>query len=405
MKTALLLFTVCCLTFVNANAAEFTGRLSMLGASAQASSDQLGYQSNGDNLVSADQQGLRLMLDSAENENEWSVHLKNTRQHLSGYPVVPYHYTDLFRYQTLTNNWADQQTSQTSTRIHTEVDRAFIKHRFHSMTLSVGRQAIDWGSGRFWQPENVFGAFAPTDLDTDFKPGIDAVVANAYPSNFSSLTAAYVLSPQNSPTQHEDNGALYYRSQFGNSSEFSLLASRVIGNSTVGGSLETSWKGIGLRLEGTYSDLKSSDSNNLFWIAGADYQFENGTLLIAELYQNGRGAVHESDLAQIQKDPLYFYGLQPQLSRNLAGLAIQKDVTPLWQVNYQLIGSYLEDSANHAAFSWLHQLNATYSISNESNLLISALFTQGKGLDAQKVPQSEFGHIPAGITVRWMMYF
>ena len=91
------------------------------------------------------------------------------------------------------------------------------------MTFSVGRQAIDFGSGRFWQPLNVFGSFTPTDLDTDFKPGIDAARLDWFTSDFSSLSAVYAFSPKDNTTistGKTTNSALHYRSQVGEQSEY-----------------------------------------------------------------------------------------------------------------------------------------------------------------------------------------
>ncbi|MFK5914693.1 MAG: hypothetical protein QM484_09970 [Woeseiaceae bacterium] len=43
------------------------------------------------------------------------------------------------------------------------MDRAVYKYRFKNTTVALGRQAIDWGSGRVWLPLNVFGHL-PTSL-------------------------------------------------------------------------------------------------------------------------------------------------------------------------------------------------------------------------------------------------
>lgn len=387
-----------------AEAVQFTGRFSMLGSTAQADRGDYGYTDSNHRLLTADQQSLRLMLDDSDKDSEWSVHVKTVRQHLDGYPVSTLPSSSLFRYDELSNDWLSESSSSSSTNLGAEVDRAVYKRRFANTALSLGRQAIDWGSGRFWQPLNVFGAFAPTDLDTDYKPGIDAATFDWYPSAFSSLTAAYVWAPKDN-SKLENSGAVYYRGQAGEQSEFSLLAGSVIGNRVFGGSFEGAIGGMGWRIEGVHYHLEELNKDAVFWITGIDYQFDNGTLVAAEWYDNTHGATTESALASAASDSLVVYGLQQQLSRHVLGLTLEKDLTPLLHGGYTLLAAAVDDKDNDLTPSFLHQFNVTYSVSNESDLLVSFLLPDGKGLNNSDQPQSEFGHLPKTITLRLRFYF
>jgi len=384
-------------------ALELTGRFSMFGSTALAEPGDVGYLDADNDTLTADQQSVRLMLDDSGPQSEWSLHVKTVRQHLDGYPQYPAS-SALFRYDDLADNWLDENNGRSSTRFGYEVDRAVYKQRFGNMDLAVGRQPIDWGSGRFWQPLNVFGAFAPTDLDTDFKPGIDAALFDWYPSAFSSLSAAYVLKPRDNDAL-ENSSALYYRRQVGELSEFSLLGGSVLGNTVVGGAFDSAWHGMGWRVEGAHYSLKESDETFFFWIAGVDYQFDDGTLIAAEWYDNGRGAVSETGIAASLSDPLLGYGLQQQIGRQLLAVTLDRDITPLLHGSYLLIAAGVNDDKDHLATSLLHQFTATYSVSNESDLLFSLLLANGKGLNAAGEPQSEFGHLPATVTLRLRFYF
>lgn len=386
------------------HAVELTGRFSMLGTTASAEAGDIGYQGAAGDVLTADQQSARLMFDDVLQQSEWSIHLKTVRQHLSGYPVGEFHSSDLFRYRRGGGFLLDEEGSDTATTIEYELDRLLYRHRYDHATFSIGRQALDWGSGRFWQPLNVFGAFAPTDLDTDYKPGIDALTVDAYPSEFSLLTGVYVPAPEDEP-EIDNSGALHYRSQVGELSELSLLAGSVIGNRVFGGAFESAWGGMGLRLEGVHYTLNENDEQAVFWIAGIDYQFEDGTLIAAEWYDNSRGATKQTELQEMADDPLVLYGLQPHLSRQVLGMMVEKDITPLLQGGYTLLASYLRDNDDKRHISLLHQLNLIYSVSNESDLLMSLLYGNGQGLDSKEQPGSEFGHIPMAITLRLRFYF
>jgi len=388
-----------------AHSAEFTGRASLFGSAARAGPGDVGNTGTGDKTLTADQQGLRLMLDAAENAAEWSVHVATARLHMRGMPSSVRHSSELFRYIDGSADWVDKRDGNSATRIGYEVDRAFYKRRFGPVAVTLGRQPIDWGSGRFWQPLNVFGAFAPTALDTDYKPGIDAAVIDWFPSAFSSLTAAYVLAPRHNAAV-DDSAAIHYRRQVGERSEIALLAGKVIGNDVVGASFESDWAGVGWRIEGVRYDLKQTREKSLFWIAGVDYQFSGGTLISAEWYDNSHGATSENSLTGMLSDPLVASGLQQQLGRRVLGLSASKDITPLINTSYKLFASALKDAVgDRTTTSLLHQLSFVYSVSNESDLLLSFLYATGKGLNPQGQPRSEFGHQPAGVTLRFRYYF
>ncbi|NIR95272.1 MAG: hypothetical protein GWO08_16945, partial [Gammaproteobacteria bacterium] len=80
------------------------------------------------------------------------------------------------------------------------------------------------------------------------------------------------------------------RGQVGELSELSLVGGRVVGNRLIGAAFESSLAGMGWRMEGLYYTLDETDEKAFFWIAGIDYQFEDGTLIAAEWYDNSRGA-------------------------------------------------------------------------------------------------------------------
>lgn len=375
----------------------------MLATTALAERGDLGYVDENNQTLIADQESVRLMLDDAGKSDEWSVHLKMARQHTDGYLTYASS-SALFRYDDLSDNWLDESTGTTTTRIGYEVDRFSYKRRFDNMSFTFGRQPLDWGSGRFWQPLNIFGAFAPTDLDTDFKPGIDSVLFDWYPSAFSSLTATYVLKPKDNNAV-ENSGGLYYRRQVGEISELSLLGGSVLGNTVVGGAFESAIGGMGWRVEGAHYTLNDTDEKFLFWIAGVDYQFSDGTLIAAEWYDNSYGATSESSLATMVSEPLVAYGLQQQLGRQVLGVMVDRDITPLLHGTYSLFAAAVKDDNSKLATSLLHQLTLTYSVSNESDLLFSLLFANGKGMNSSSEVQSEFGHLPMAIALRLRFYF
>jgi len=168
-------------------AAELSGRFSVLA-----------LQSDSESKVTrGDQQSLRLMFEhidegydisSGANPNASIIadelqlyvgHLKLRRQHTAALKnsslITSFNHwagfktsTDLFRYKSLNDQWQDACNLNRCTVFDYDLDRLFYQYQKENHSLTVGRQAIDWGVGRFWQPLNVFGAFSPVDIDTDY---------------------------------------------------------------------------------------------------------------------------------------------------------------------------------------------------------------------------------------------
>lgn len=387
-----------------AGAAEFTMRASVLVTAADADPGQLGAGLTTGATPSADQESLRLMFDALAGETEWSLHLRTLRQNLRGFPALNQHSSALFRYRDLAGNWISTSDGINANRVGYELDRALVRRRFGNLRLSLGRQPVDWGEGRFWQPLNVFGAFAPVDLDTDYKPGIDAAVLDWYPSASSALTAAYAFAPQHdSPVP--DSGAVHYQRQVGEQSQLAVLAGRVIGKRVIGASFASEISGMGWRIEALHTDFGAGAKSALFWIAGCEYRFAGGTTVSAEWHDNSRGATSEGALAAAPTDLLLRYGLQQQLGRRVLALAIERDLTPLMSLGYKVLASTLRDPEGNRAGSLLHQVSLVYSVSNESDLMLALQTATGKSLSAAGLPRSEFGHLPLQLTLRWRSYF
>lgn len=378
------------------------------------------------------QLSLRLMStgSSSDQQHTLSGHLKLRHQTFSS-PDIAFGASepaiDYFRAAEMSDNLLWNSCDEVSNGITCfqggyEVDRLFYRYQPDSgqYRVSLGRQAIDWGTGRFWQPLNLFGSFAPTDLDTDFKAGIDALVGEYYPGYFSSIALAYLPTSHSNSEQatsnkgtDEDSLALHYRTLMESGGEVTLLAGRVMQRSTLGIAWESSFdltdnlSGIGSRIEavfyepdGVLSDSEGeTEKQSTLMIAGVDYQTQSdhelmdGILINLELYQASNGADKASELNKLSQSARVKQGIQPQLSEQVIGLGLGKTLSPLWQCNYTGLFSTLSDGA-----SQLHQISAVYSVSDESDLLLSLL--SGFGPDA-----SEFGSVPTALSARLRLYF
>lgn len=311
--------------------------------------------------------------------------------------------TDLFRYQSGQQDWSSSCSGLQCQQTGYEIDRLNYRYQGQNQQFSLGRQALNWGAGHLWQPLNIFTAFMPSALDTDYQAGIDGAVYEYYPSAFSSLTGAYITNTKGSGTS--PNLALYYRGALASGAELSLLAAQHLAEKLVGFAYEDSLRqgfaeGMGWRIEARLTPAQQAWFSSI----GLDYQFAQGQflpeglMLTAEWYHHNQGVTTAQQLnlitQQLNTQQLNtLYQPQPQLAANVLGVAVSKTLSPLWQGNLTHLTSLITN-----AHSQLLQLSVTYSVSNESDLLIALNHYDGASV-------SEFGSQSDTAVVRLKFYF
>ena len=391
--------------FAEPAALEWRLVFKLVNLTAHAEAGEAGFVREGDDTAESNQQSLRLQLSGQPLFwLDYRFDYLNTKQHLGTAAPAQASGADRFRYKPW--RWdiekpeaaPGQPPSRQTVRWFHEVDDAFVRIAAGPVEAVLGRQPITWGAGRIWQPTDVFAAFSPTALDTEYKPGIDGLLLSAYPFDFATLQFAYILSPAEEPDA-EDSVALRWRGQVGVESELTALAARVRGEPLAGGSIETVWLEAGWRLEAVAFRPRDGETTETFAIAGVDHQFGDGTLLLAELYHHSLGAVAESGLPAVLLSRSYRDGRLLQLSRSVLAVSASRDFLGLWKGSYTVFGAALRDDADARHASILHQLTFSYSISDNAEAVFSLLGGSGRGLDAGGIPHSEFGQVPNSLYV------
>jgi hypothetical protein len=402
---------------------ETSAVLELADTTTRAWPGDLGYGHDGDDTAATDSLSLRLR--AAWRPTGWlsaEVDYLNARDELS-----PLATTDAlrgaarFRRQTL--RWdietpdtdRDNPTTTQTVDWYHELDRALLRLEHGPWRATVGRQPITWGVGRFWQPLDVFVAFSPTAVQRDFKPGIDAVLLETFPSAFSSVSLAGVASPRDAEDPLtgealEDSMVLHHRGGLGVESAYALLAGRVQGEPMLGGALETIRWDAGWRLEFlTYEPAhprtdSAAEARAWFAVAGVDNRFAMGLTLAAEWYHHSQGAERAADLSAVALSDGVLRGRVPQLSRDVLAVAFDADDWGLWHGSYALFLSAVPDDDGTREPSSLHQATLRYSISDNAVALFSLIIGTGRGLDEFGRLQSEFGAFPDTLLVNLQVY-
>jgi len=68
-------------------------------------------------------------------------------------------------------------------RVRHDLDRLSATVYTRAADVTVGRQAVTWGTALLFPVADLWGRFSPFELDTQQKPGVDAVRALAYPAD------------------------------------------------------------------------------------------------------------------------------------------------------------------------------------------------------------------------------
>jgi len=304
-----------------------------------------------------------------------------------------------FRITPLHQSIYTHETESIHYQAGSEIDRLNLTANFEKVTLRVGRQPISWGSGRFWQPSDPFGSFYATVLDREYKPGIDILLLDYFPASFSNITLVYALPSKN----NNHSAAIRYLQQFSEDFLFTTSFGHVLDETLLTAEIETNWLGAGLRYESKLTWEDESKSINFFSLFGVDYQFENEVILTTEWFHNGTGTSKEENISNLLNQDRYASGLANYISKNILGFSLQRSITPLLSMNYLILVALLKDSTDEIQYSSLHQVTGIYSVSNESDLWLSLLISNGK-YASDGVPQSEFGQVLPSVNLRYRIY-
>ena len=297
--------------------------------------------------------------------------------------------------------WIEKPGASQNLSWYHEVDQAYLRLALGPVEAVLGRQPIGWGSGRFWRPTDLFAPFSPHALDTEFKPGVDAVLLNAFPGDFSRLSAVYVAAPLPEPAAR-GSSILRWRGPLAGESEASLLGGSLRGAQVGGLSLEGTLFDAGWRVESLGfrerqpGSAGSWDPVQHFTVLGMDYGFAGGQVGAVEWYHHSQGATTTGEVNDVFLGGAYQQGRQPHLSRNVLGLALSTSFWGLWELSYSGLASALRDPANTSRWSTMQRLTLRYSIADEAEALFSLGASSGAGLtrDPLRPLQSEFGHVP-----------
>ena len=228
-----------------------------------------------------------------------------------------------------------------------------------AMELSVGRQAVSWGTTQVFTPADPFPAFSPTDPFQVFRAGVDAARLRIYPSALSEIDI--VFRPSRTDVGEEVTALARGFATWQNWG-LSAWGGTLYGDpaGAVGAS-----GGIGpwaVNLEAVVRDYRGTVVGRgaigvfrLFQVADRDLT------LAAEYQRDGRGAGGPDELLTVLQSREFRRGEYQVFGRDEVAVTAAYQIHPLWSVTGTTIWNLNDRSA-------LVFPGFSYSVSNEASL-------------------------------------
>ena len=216
------------------------------------------------------------------------------------------------------------------------VDRLSFRQGFDFGNITVGRQRISWGTGRIWNPTDLFNPINPASFFKVEKDGADAV---SFKYNIADFTDAQIVY---NPTGKLTNGnyAARLRTNF-NEYDVSVMAGSFDNRTIIGGDFAGNLSAAGVRGEGIYS-VNSLDKSDyyFYYILGIDFQFTAELYTVLEYSHNGQGTkdISKYDINRLAKGEIL------NLNQDYLYFAAMYQLSPLWMFSASNISNVNDGS-------------------------------------------------------------
>lgn len=344
----------------------------------------------------------RLRLETAwQDHSGWRLEAAVDQQLLGTDPAgsVPLPGDGVNRRLDLDHSW--QHDAGWASRL--QIDRLSLGWTGGRLDAALGRQAIGFGRILIASPLDVIAPFPPDALDTDVRPGIDAL----------RITTHYGLDGQfgavavRGDCRRHDSYLLTWADNYGGLDLLALggeLRQRPMLGVGLAGSLGTlGLKGEAAFYQGTRVGERDGDRHRHMLISAVEawYRFAGGLTLVTQYLHNGAGTGEPGDYPAMAISAPVQEGLTTLLGRHYLLAAPSFELHPLATLNGLLIWNLVDDS-------WL--LRPTLVLSLADNVSLELFWTHVDGRPPRRqptplpaVPRSEFGSQgdSAGLFLKW----
>ncbi len=263
------------------------------------------------------------------------------------------------------------------------IDRLQIRQGLSFADFTVGRQRIAWGTGRIWNPTDLFNPLNPAVVSKIEKDGVDAALMKIPFGNFTDLSLVY------NPQRHwgTNNGGFRFRTNY-REFDFSAMGGYFDRRVVLGGDFAGNLLDAGVRGEGIVSGASGNfRSHFVKFILGADNQFTSKFYGMVEYHFNGEG----------QSDPKA-YEVMRLASGEILNLARSYLAISSSYLIHPLVTTTATITSNLTDGSKFLVLLATYSAADNSEISLGGQLFFAQDFD-------EYWYYPASLFLKAEMYF
>ncbi len=292
------------------------------------------------------------------------------------------------------------------------LDRLSLLLTLPGADLRVGRQAISPGGARLFNAVDVFAPLSPASLDSEYKPGVDAIRLSV-PLGEDSELELLATGHRGAPSR----GVFLLRARHSfpgldvavmlGTSERSPTATLELSGDVAGATLYADvfyrrWTDAALRAAGSL-DLDAERRDALRASAGVHYfveggsVIEGGTNVIAELHYQGPGASDLAGVPAVVTSAQWRTGESFLVGRYYAGVAIDHELSELVRLSASSLVNVGDPSA-------LLTAGVSWDSSDSTQVGAGALVGVGAGSPGLALG-SEFGLYPGTVYADLRWYF
>ncbi len=247
-----------------------------------------------------------------------------------------------------------------SGRIRTRADYG-VYHRIDRLNASLetdtarvvlGRQAVTWGNGLLFNPQDVFSPFSPYEIDRDYKTGADMAYLQAFLKTGDDIECLYVprrdLETGDVAADHSSLAVRFHH--FADRLEFGFMAAAHFADAMVGIGCSGYLGGAVWRTDIVYTaGGGDTPENYVSFVANIDYSWvwqNRNWYGLAEFFYSGIGEASSADaLASADLCTRISRGDLFTLGRAYLGAGVQVELTALLTSGLTVIANLDDGSA------------------------------------------------------------
>ena len=260
--------------------------------------------------------------------------------------------------------------------VNSIMDRLWLDYSKGDWEFRIGRQRVNWGLNTVWNPNDLFNALNYLDFDYEERPGSDAVRAQYYFGEMSSIDVAYKWAedPKNNV------GAIKYKFNT-HTYDIQVLAGKYQQDLAVGAGWAGNIKQAGFKGEGTYFipyDSLSSATGVLSFSTTLEYGFQKGWTGMISYLLNSGGTDNPQTALELNSFTPNAKSMMP--NKHTVFLNFMKPFSPVFSAN---LGGYYGFGVNTLIFF----PTVTYSIKTNWDIDLVGQLYWGENLNNEFVNQ------------------